>query len=281
MELVKTTIRAGAEAPFRLLHITDTHLTYADGRDGRRKVALAESRARVFHDENGSIERHLDEAITYARDGGMLLVHTGDLIDFVSRKNLEVARKKLTGVDCMMAAGNHEFSLYVGEAFEDEAYKARSFDRVQAVFANDISFSSRVVGGVNLIFIDNSYYLFSRRQLDALRRELDRGLPSILFFHNPLHTPALYADRMQAGPCAYLTGTPEELLACYPPDRYRQQKPDAVTLETIACITASPFVKAIVAGHLHIFHDGALDCGIPQYVTGAGYDGCAREITVI
>ena len=44
-------------------------------------------------------------------------------------------RDTLGARECFMAAGNHEYSLYVGEAFEDEAYKIQSFALVQIRFA--------------------------------------------------------------------------------------------------------------------------------------------------
>ena len=48
MNIIKTTINIGAGAPFRVIHISDTHLTYADMRDGERKVKLADSRKKYF-----------------------------------------------------------------------------------------------------------------------------------------------------------------------------------------------------------------------------------------
>ena len=41
MNLSKVRIEIGLPAPLRLLHVSDTHLALADGRDGERKQALA------------------------------------------------------------------------------------------------------------------------------------------------------------------------------------------------------------------------------------------------
>ena len=40
MNIIHTTLPIGATAPFTIIHLSDTHLTYADLRDGQRKVDL-------------------------------------------------------------------------------------------------------------------------------------------------------------------------------------------------------------------------------------------------
>ena len=40
LNIIRTTLNVGATAPFTAIHASDTHLTYADIRDGQRKVDL-------------------------------------------------------------------------------------------------------------------------------------------------------------------------------------------------------------------------------------------------
>ena len=63
-----------------------------------------------------------------------------------------------------MAAGNHEYSLYVGEAWEDAAYRNQSLATVQEAFINNIRMAARVIGGVNFVALDDGYYLFEEEQ---------------------------------------------------------------------------------------------------------------------
>ena len=263
MNLIQTKLKIGVETPSQVLHITDTHLTYADLRDGERKVTLAEKRARYFP----HAEEVLSSAAQIASERGIPIVHTGDLIDFVSTANLEAAKRFTDRNDCFMAAGNHEFSLYVGEAKEDTAYRNQSLAAVQQAFKNDIRMASRIIGGVNFVALDNGYYLFEREQLDFLRREVLRGLPVILLFHTPLYEPALYQRVMERSACAYLTAVPEELMKGYPADRSLQQLADAVTRETVEYIEGEPQIKAIVSGHLHFNYEGIFGGRIPQVMT--------------
>ena len=276
MKFIDTTIEVGADRPFELLHFSDIHLTYADERDDGRKIELAESRRQYFPDA----QENLDAVTADARRTGAMLVSTGDLLDFVSHANVDAAKRFTDENDCFFAAGNHEFSLYVGEEWEDEAYRNRSLGFVQSAFKNDIRFSARVVNGVNLVAIDNGYYLVDRAQLDALKAECAKGMPVILLMHCPLHTEYLRHELMDVDgqPCAYLMGSPEDVLATYSDHRRRQQSPDDITREAYEYMISEPAIKAILAGHIHgdHFEDDITD-RLTQYTVGTS---TARRVTV-
>lgn len=275
-ELITTSLQLGATRPFTLLHISDTHLCLADDRDDERKLRLAENRKRCF----GDGEDALRWSIALARETDALLVHTGDLIDFVSAANIDAAGKFTAENDCFFTAGNHEFSLYVGEAWEDEAYRNQSLARVQAAFRNDIRFSSRVVNGINLVGIDNSYYRFEREQLDRLKAEVRRGLPILLFMHNPMYTEGFYRMLRETGHAvAYLTACPAEEIRDYDDHRFRQQCPDDITLEAAEYIAGEPAVRALFTGHLHQSYETPY-FGRMQYVTGGAGRRIARKIMI-
>ena len=263
MSIIKTKFFVGATTPFQVLHLSDTHLTRADLRDGERKVTLAQNRLPHFSEA----EQVLQAACALAKELQVPIVHTGDLIDFVSKANLEAVKTFTDENDCFMAAGNHEFSLYVGEAKEDAAYRNQSLAAVQAAFKNDIRMSSRIIGGVNFIAMDNGYYLFEKEQLEFLKQEATKGLPMILLMHTPLYEHALYEKMMKQDPCAYLVGVPTDLMQCYPPDRYQQQLVDETTLEVIEYIKTQPLIKALITGHLHFNYEGTFAGRIPQIVT--------------
>lgn len=263
-------LKVGAETPFRIVHITDTHLTYADSRDDERKNVLARARAQYFP----QAEAVLQETCRIAGEHHAVIMHTGDLIDFVSAANLDRVRQFTDAHDCFMAAGNHEFSLYVGEAKEDAAYRNQSLDKVQAVFRNDIRMASRVIHGVNFVALDNGYYLFEKEQLDFVKAEVNKGLPIILMMHTPLFEQQLFDELMGAmgectveKPCAYLAGVPQEKMKAYSPERFEQQKADEVTLEAIAYFKSEPLIKAILAGHVHRTMDAKLTEKVPQIIT--------------
>lgn len=265
MELLKTQIQIGLPAPVRVLHFSDTHLTRADLRDGDRKVELADARYQAF--------KNAEEVLQFASANALAMdipiLHTGDLCDFVSLANIEAAREFTDTHDVFMVAGNHEFSLYVGEAWEDEAYRNQSLALVQSAHKNNIRMDSRVIDGVNFVALDNGYYLFDREQLDFLKTQVARGLPIVLLCHVPLYDRELYDFELSRAPgCAYLCGVPEELMAHYDEYRFRQQKADATTLETLRYIAEEPLVKAVLTGHLHVNHVASYAGRMPQIFTG-------------
>ena len=264
LNLTHTTLSVGATAPFTAIHASDTHLTYADMRDGQRKVDLISWRLPGFP----HAETVLTELGELSRKLNAPILHTGDLIDYVSLANLEAAKAFTDTHDIFMATGNHEFSLYVGEAKEDAAYRNQSLPAVQACFKNNIRMDARIIGDVNFIALDNGYYTFEPEQFAFLKAEAEKGLPMVLMMHTPLYDPALYEIMMGRCPCAYLAGVPEELMRCYPEDRYIQQMADEATLEMMEYIANEPLVKAILAGHIHANCETVYAGRIPQLTVG-------------
>ena len=277
MKLEKTTVRIGLERPVKLLHVTDSHIALADGRDDERKHALAK---RLGSPDK---EKYLREHVAYAEENCDLLVHTGDLMDFVSHANVDFARAVLKNEKIFFIAGNHDYSQYVGEAWEDNAYRMNSYMQMGYGLGVPMFFNARTVGGVNIVGIDNSYYLFEDWHLWRLKKEAEKGLPIVLAFHDPLFEQSLYEYHMQHMPneCTYLVGCDEEHLLPYSEFRAVQQRPDAPTLRMIEYIKSEPLIKAILTGHLHFSFESMLTPALPQFVTGGGYDGVAREVTLL
>lgn len=277
MNLVKNTVKIGLEKPVKLLHVTDSHLCLADERDNERKHALAER----LGDSNKEI--YLNEQIEYAEKNCDLLIHTGDLMDFVSYANVDRAREIVSNEHIFFIAGNHDYSQYVGEAWEDNAYRMNSYMQMGYGLGVPMFFNSRTVGGANIVGIDNSYYLFAEWQLYRLKKEAEKGLPIVLAFHDPLFEQSLYDYHFEnvPGDCAYLVGCDEEHLLRYSEFRAVQQRPDEPTLRMIEYIKSEPLIKLILTGHLHFNYESNITDSLPQFVTGGGYDGEAREITLI
>ena len=260
---IETKITVGATSPFKIIHLADTHLTYGDMRDGERKVELAKKRSQYYR----GAEEVLALASSMSKELSCPIFHTGDLSDFVSLANLERAKAFVDENDVVLSAGNHEFSQYVGEAIEDAAYREQSLARVQAVYKNDIRASAREINGVNFILLDDGYYSIDTEQLAFLRRELERGLPTVIVMHTPIYEPELYALERAHHDCGYLLGVPDELVDGYGSERARQQRADGITVAAIELIKSTPCVKAIIAGHLHRDYENMLNDGIIQLTT--------------
>jgi predicted phosphodiesterase len=276
VNLTKITIKIGLEKPVKLLHVTDTHLDFADARDDEKKRALA---GRMGHPDKESV---FEEQIAFARASCDLLVHTGDLIDVVSVPNVEKGRARLKDERIFFIAGNHDYSQYVGEAWEDNAYRMNSYMKMGYGFGVPMFFNSRIVGGVNVVGIDNSYYLFEDWHLWRLKKEAEKGLPIVLAFHDPLFEESLYREHMRRVPnsCTYLVGCDEDHLLPYDEFRAVQQRPDGPTLRMIDYIKSEPLIRVILTGHLHFNFESNITPTLVQLVTGGGYLNVAREVTI-
>lgn len=290
LELKKLTIPVGAKKKFSALHISDSHLTRVDKRNDERKMILAAKRSGAFEYS----ERYVWEFLRYAQEHKLMILHTGDMIDFVSESNLDIASCFFKESDAFASAGNHEFSQYVGEAWENDEYKARDFDKIQDAFPNDLTFSSRVVNGVNFVAVDDVYYNFTERQHELMEKEMEKGLPVVMLCHVPLYTPEHYRYGMEqsGGRCAYLTGVPDELTANYEHDDSRpaseqwrnrsfQQKTDRPTAEFTAWLKEQKLLKAILCGHCHYFFEERFSATAMQYTVGASYRGQGHLIRFV
>lgn len=260
------TLEAGAQTPFEILHISDTHLTLADRRDTERKNMLARRRVKGFPDACENAEA----AVKYASEKNITVMNTGDLTDFVSYANNDRVKELMSRADIFTCAGNHEFSLYVGEAWEDGAYRNQSLAFVQSSYPNDIRFSSRIINGVNFVAVDNSYYLFEKEQLEGLKKEVSKGLPVVLMLHVPLYAPDIYDYQINTlgNTDAALMNVPEEKMSFYSEHRFRQQKSDETTAESYDYIVNEKAIRFILTGHLHYDFESHINGRLTQYVTG-------------
>lgn len=280
LNITKTTIEIGLDKPLKVLHVTDNHLPLCDVRDNERKQAIA---ARKAH-KCAEMVAYLQEEVAYAEANCDLLVHSGDLIDFVSKANVDFARELLKKEKVLYIAGNHDYSQYVGEAWEDQSYRMNSYMSMGPDgLGVNMFFTSRVEGGVNFVGIDNAYHQVENWQTERLQMEVIKGLPIVLFMHVPLFEQSLY-ERSVAfwqDSSAYVMGCDEEKLLTYSEFRAAEQRPTEATKRFVDYVNGEKQIKAVLTGHLHFEYESRLPGGMMQYVTNRGDSGFAREITIV
>jgi len=260
-------VEVGAAKPFTALHVTDSHLTLCNSREKEpRKVTLAMARSTPW-----PLNWHyLEESVHYARTKGATLLHTGDLIDFVSIANLEAAGRLFCDDDWFVSAGNHEYSKYVGEAKEDEKYKHDSYGRVQEAYPNDLTLASRVINGVNFVAFDCVYHYVPAAVPDLFEKEVAKGLPIVLMCHNPLYSDELWAAAgKRCGP--WFAGVPAD------PATGRKGG-DPRTVEFVRRLRSEKLVRAVITGHIHHPVAARFSPTAMQYVGGCGAEGVANEL---
>lgn len=281
LQILKTELNLGLEKEVHLLHVTDSHISKAYNNEDPELVRIALERAKEFDcGVAGSAEDLYNQAYEYAKKNNLVMVHTGDLIDFITEANLDYLEHAFDGLDHLYAAGNHDFCHCLGKAKEDWMYKRETMKLTAPRLKDNMTFSSKVVGGVNLVALDNSYYNISDGQIEMLRAEVAKGLPILLFMHVPLYVPEYAKYVMGLVEFAYMVAAPREILEGYNDARFFQQAPNEQTLRAVDYILGEPSIKAIFVGHTHQNGEEALSNGVMQHITGASYKGHAREIII-
>ena len=187
-------IKVGATNPFEMLHISDSHLVTLGADDlaksDKKDLDYFRRRLQTFgHPKNVEM---FAAALAYARAKNLPILHTGDLLDFVTEGGLAYARRDMAGRDWFYAIGNHEYSGS-GKPSPKPAWLKDARGRMEQTFPNAITCASRIVNGVNLVAIDNvgmSRDVFEA-QFAAIKAEFAKGLPTVLAYHIPFYTPEL------------------------------------------------------------------------------------------
>ena len=272
MNIEKTTINIGLDKPLKVLHVSDTHLAFYDETDSERIRNHGSKR------DSESALAALKEQIAYAEENCDLLIHTGDLIDFVTKRCVDTAREILRNEKIHFIAGNHEYWRCDGQ-MEDMNYRIGGIIQMGGGLGTDLFFTSRIVGGVNFVGIDDGYHQVEDGQLKRLRMEVEKGLPIILFMHAPLYEKELYERSLEfwKGEIC-LTGSDAN---AHPEVVGAEQEPTFVTKQFWEYVNSEKQIKAVLAGHLHFPFESRLPGGIMQYVAGRGGYGYAREITIV
>ena len=288
MRLHKIRIRAGAEKPFRVLFMADTHLAVADHAAAGEWQEFSKRRAGYFPH---SI-RHLQEATEYASCHGEMMIHGGDLIDFVSTANVLLAQRLLKNADVFFCPGNHEYSRWAGEKGSDWEACAQSKGQPTALSCNLPTV--RKVHGILFATLNDCDYQVNESEWERLRKVMEMGLPVVLVCHVPFFTPKLCESNLQLTrrEDAFLTGLPIAISsklrydpALPPSEEWRnsaiQQKASATTLQFTEWLRQQKPLKTILTGHCHHFFAEPFSSTAVQYVVGPQFYGEALEITFL
>ena len=274
-------VEIGLEKPFSVLHISDTHLADAYPDEHPEKIAVAAKRSNGF---GGRQEEALAESLEWARHNVDYVIHTGDLIDFQSRANLDLVRK-YWGDAMFGSVGNHEFYSYMKKdgTGRGEEYKSQSWETLKAAYPVDPRFASRVVNGVNFIAIDDVFGSVQPDQVERFKAEAKKGLPMVLCMHVPFLTPQieLATHKFWGRTGKKFAGRPD---ASKPPAKGSNkwlQCNDPTTSGFIAYLKEEKLLRAILSGHEHMTMEERFSPTAVQYLVGGNFMFAARELLFV
>ena len=268
LRLEQLTLRVGATNPFGALHFSDTHLTSATAAE----LAAAGAEDRERHEKRSKAmpknAAAFAASLAYAKGKGLLPIHTGDLVDYLSDGNIELARRSLAGTKTLITPGNHETTGFpASRRPKDAASAAETARRIEAAYGERFLVSSRSVGGVRFVGFDNGGLSKWRidEQLSELEREISKeGGPVVLLCHFPPFEQTLLEHIRKR-------------------EKNGRQKPVRAYMmmdeRLNGIIRSHPSVKAVLCGHLHFSWRGMLNDSVHLVVAPANLNGSATEIT--
>ena len=265
-------IDAGAEKPFSILHISDTHLTAADSHESEWTRKFMERRSKTF---GGRQEEALRDSLAWAKQHVDFIVHTGDMIDAQSEANFDLVRKYFGegGTAMLGCLGNHEFYHGQGKNEENEAGKDVTRAKVAAAFPFENALSSTVVNGVNFVTLDNVYNTVTAAQATRFEAEVKKGLPIILCMHCPINTPRIHR-------AANKYWKRNNLKAVQDVSKWRDPRREPVTRDFIFYLRSQPLLKGLLTGHYHFDVQDRFSPTASQYVVGGNFLFHGQEITI-
>ena len=214
----------------------------------------------------------------YASTGKALLlaesILTGDIIDFPSKRNIDVLTEGLKRLHAphVYCLGNHDWSY----SFDYHTESART---------NNLPKFSKFTTGINSAFsiceldeftifaINNSSDKVEPEALIELNRLLSIQKPIILAMHIPICADDYEDNLLQSDTVKYW-----RKYICL---GEKGIKPDKVTEEFISAITNEPNnIAAILAGHIHFAHQDKITDKLTQFVCCRGTEGSYSVITI-
>ena len=267
-------IAAGAKKPFSVLHVSDTHLTAVYPHEDKWNQEMSRADTPIF---GAKQEEALSEAVAYAKSHCDFLLHTGDLIDFVSEANLDIVKRLLPG-GCLGTLGNHEYSHYgwlVKKAGTAGPGREETRKMLSKVCPFRLPIAAKEMNGVVFVAMDDADGTVSEDQVKKFQRIASLGKPIILCQHVPFYTRGI----CQAGKRWWKQGTDEANPELKLPD-FQRQRSDPATCEFIEYMKGEPLLKGILSGHLHMFAEDRCSPTAMQYVAGGNFSFLGQTVRV-
>ena len=274
LNLAYTHIKAGATAPFSILHVSDTHFTAAYEHEAVYASGMASQRTQTF---GGRQVESLESTLAWAGKNVDYVLHTGDLIDFQSEANFDLV-KKYYGETMFGSMGNHEFYTYLPDEKHtwQEPFKNRSWPLLKATYPVDARFSAKVVNGVNFICLDDVFGTVQPDQVELFHAEAKKGLPMVLCMHVPFFTDELWRITQR-----FWRNSNKKFRNAAVPDPtgdYKRQLEDPTTRSFISYLKGEKLLKGLLVGHEHIAMQDRFSPTAMEYATGGNFMFHAREV---
>jgi hypothetical protein len=266
-----------------VLHVTDSHIGLCDDRNAdwqESSVSLRERFAKYHCTATGrtvGTEVTFDATLkSFANHNVDLVALTGDIVHLPSKASVEftAAALKSAGMPWLYTSGNHDW-CYGGQPFCEQT-RRDFWPALQPLHNGPAACHVQLVNGLCFVSVDNSAYQVDAEQLEFVKTQLNRKLPTVLLIHIPLSLPTLRAPAIARWGSPILMGDPDWSLEQRKKWGTGLDAPE--TLECIRMLTAAPNLAAVLCGHIHFPHADNINPMAVQYVGAPGFEGGTRLV---
>ena len=178
----------GIAKPTRLLVVSDAHLSLDDER-GIPNQENSKRMAAAYPQALANFTQMLSERKTDTYDYLLML---GDMVSFPSAKGVETIMELAgkTGLPYAYTAGNHDWHFEGLPGTEIKLRREWEAKRLAPLYQgrNPLCYSIEL-NGLNLVMMDTSACEILPEQQAFWRRQVEKGLPTIVFGHIPFWVP--------------------------------------------------------------------------------------------
>jgi hypothetical protein len=273
----------GITGEVKVLQVSDAHISIQNDEEksyeiyGTRMHTAFKNVKHYQTGEAGSTTAHFQQLVQLGKDQKVnLLALSGDILNYPSEVSVSFVKDELSrsGLPHMYTAGNHDWHYEGMEGTADELREYWTKKALSPLYTGGVYASSKRLGDINVVMIDNSTYQINEQQLDFFRKEKQKGLPIALIVHIPLYRPGM---RMSCGhpDWGWDADRGYEIERRL---RWPKTGNSKTTEAFVKEVGESQEVVGVFAGHWHRFHSAASPKGPHQHLALPAFSGQYRMI---
>lgn len=278
IQVKETEINIGLKKEYKFVQISDMHLacvdemsTDTDKQEYARCVERWKAQKYDFARDNGEFcdERYdiepkliFDMLVDYAvKKKADALIMSGDMYDRLTDSNIRWLDSfmKNSPLPVIYCPGNHD---WINEAGEHNTYQ---YHRLMPVIKSP-DCDSHDFGEIEVVTVDNGTKKITEKQLEFIKDKLNGERKILLVVHAPLNIGESGEEIKSKMSPYFLCGVDGDPDTTFEFNKIVKENDDKIA--------------AVLAGHIHAFHEGKLTEKLMQYTTSSGLIAACREITV-